>query len=349
MLIADASILWRLRLTGQVAAQPAGPRPPRRALDLKDYPLVDAVAQIDPGRSLASEIHFDPVGDPFLAQHVLKQRPVTPLAVSLEAMAEAAAILGEGKHVVGLRDVAAVKALRFYLDQILKARVGALRREDRVECRLTCDFRNRRGQLVQADQLHASAVVEVAESPPRLALPAPGLPPSEAQEVPFGDRDTPLRTGPALHWLRKIRLDLAGGWGEMIAALPQELGGERRAGRWLLPAAGLDACFVACGVYLWYHHKGVFSLPHAIGRLRLGRLPQAEEPCVVRLAFRGWKAGLAAPRCAVQFYAVRSGWFRHPRRRRLRCHAGIRRRALKSAAGVASRSVFLLSHPKRRP
>jgi hypothetical protein len=55
----------------------------------------------------------------------------------------------------------------------------------------------------------------------------------------------------------------------------------------VLPAALLDACFFASGIALWVMFKGVVAIPNGIREIRLGRLPQDGEKCVVKIVYRG--------------------------------------------------------------
>ncbi len=56
--------------------------------------LIDVVEQVDPGRSCAVQIKFDPVQDPFLSEHRLRDKPTLPMVVALEAFAEAGGAAG---------------------------------------------------------------------------------------------------------------------------------------------------------------------------------------------------------------------------------------------------------------
>ncbi|MFQ5990283.1 MAG: polyketide synthase dehydratase domain-containing protein, partial [Candidatus Methylomirabilales bacterium] len=91
--------------------------------------------------------------------------------------------------------------------------------------------------------------------------------------------------GPRFRCLRQVWMQSDGGWGRIIAPPLSELG-EKRGNGWIIPAAVLDACLVACGVFANTELK-VNQLPLAFKRLRIDRLPRAGEHCTVRLNLRG--------------------------------------------------------------
>jgi hypothetical protein len=54
-----------------------------------------------------------------------------------------------------------------------------------------------------------------------------------------------------------------------------------------MPSALLDACFFACGIVLWWKHRGVVAIPDGIERIDFGRLPRAGEKCLVHIQDHG--------------------------------------------------------------
>ena len=71
----------------------------------------------------------------------------------------------------------------------------------------------------------------------------------------------------------------------MVATDPSELAGSRVGDGWVLSPAALDACFFACGSFVWFRY-GVVAIPKQIDRILLGRQPIAEETCLVHLKLR---------------------------------------------------------------
>jgi hypothetical protein len=250
-----------------------------------DWPLIDAVTEIVPLRHLTAETHLDPAVDPFLVEHRLRQRPLVPAAVFLEMMAQAASLIAGGKRPVAVRDFAVVKAISFFSERSSQARVRATREGDRVVCRITSDFRNRQGHLVAQDRVHAHGIVELADTPLPAAPFAPE-PPPQWRDVTFLDRENAVYHGPLLRRLRQMHVEEDKAWGLLEAGRTADLGGRRRPDRWVVSPAMLDACFMACGVYLWLTRDRAIALPTGIGRLWLGRLPRPGEMCLLRVLLR---------------------------------------------------------------
>jgi hypothetical protein len=70
----------------------------------------------------------------------------------------------------------------------------------------------------------------------------------------------------------------------MVAPPVAEIGGPRT-GRWRIPTVPLDGCLVVCGIYA-RQALSLRQLPQAFGRVRLGRLPEAGEACLVHVELR---------------------------------------------------------------
>jgi hypothetical protein len=154
-----------------------------------------------------------------------------------------------------------------------------------VRCRLTSDFHNRRGQLVQKNRLHFSAVLEVSEQPSTLAQ-AGGAEPAEWFDVVYPSRDAPMYHGPPLRLLKRAAVEGSKGWGEIQLPAENDLAGSRNAAGWLTPSAAIDACFYACGVYTWVRSEGGVTIPDRLTKLRFGRPPRASERTTVHLVCR---------------------------------------------------------------
>ena len=185
--------------------------------------LIERVVACDPGRGATAEIRLHPLEDPFLTEHRLRGRPTLPLVVALEAFAETARLAGtDGQAVVGFRDVEITDAVRFFTDEPTEIRVTAEMTESGVRCRLTHDFRNRRGQMVQKDRLHFSGVVERAERPATIEAKPPQLP-AELFEVDYPENDEVFYHGPPLRLLKRIKVSSTGAVGEICLPSTNEL------------------------------------------------------------------------------------------------------------------------------
>jgi hypothetical protein len=270
--------------------------------------LLDDVLEITPPRSLLAQFRLNPTVDPFLREHHFKKRPILPVVIAIEAFAEAAALLNGGEHTVrGLHSVEIHSALRFFTDRPINARVSAEQTADGIACRLTSDFCNRMGKLVEQDRVHFAGIVECREGEPAGGpvlsghVPPVGIPndwddvlyhgaDKEAAGNPAGrgvvdirKRETHLFHGPPLRCLRQVKYDSTGGWGRILVPEKETLAGRRRGNDWIVTPAVLDACFLACGVWLWVHGDGTTGMPQGLGSLQLGRHPRQGEVCHVRL------------------------------------------------------------------
>ncbi|MGH2544527.1 MAG: phosphopantetheine-binding protein, partial [Ardenticatenaceae bacterium] len=86
------------------------------AMEQPNFPFVEEVVAFTPGESLVARCTLDPIRFPFLRDHTLGRSvsvtdrtltglPVMPLTMSMELMAEAAATLMPGLHLVGMHEV----------------------------------------------------------------------------------------------------------------------------------------------------------------------------------------------------------------------------------------------------
>ncbi len=84
----------------------------------RSFPLLGTVNELDPGQKLVAVRRLDPQEDWFLQEHALGGRvsgtdatlrpiSVVPLTISMEILAEAAAVLTPGKMLVGMREIQA--------------------------------------------------------------------------------------------------------------------------------------------------------------------------------------------------------------------------------------------------
>ena len=152
------------------AASPAQPAA-AQAVELPP-PLIRNLRTTETG--WLADLPLNPTSDPFLVEHLLRGRPLLPVVVGLEALAETAAA-ASGLKAVGFRSVDMIDGLLFHSDQPVVARVRTTRRDDgHFDCELTCDFRNRAGGLIKPDRLYLRATVVVAHPAAGTGQPAAG-------------------------------------------------------------------------------------------------------------------------------------------------------------------------------
>jgi hypothetical protein len=271
-------------VAGEKKPAASGPAPTAEGISTAGRPLIAAVEKRHDG-SLEAKVLFDPETDPFLRHHRLRGKPILPGMAAVETLAEAAALWKPGATVVGLRDVEIVNALMFQ-GQPVAATVSVSPVEGGLACTLSSELRDRKHRLIQADRLHAKAIVELGDRPPDITTPPPGQPHAGWFPNRYPD-DALLYHGAPLRYLKQCFYQYDGGWGKIIAPPLAELAGPRSASGWIFPVAVLDACVVTCGSFVFLQFGGQLEVPHGFARLRIVRQPNEGETCVVRVYFRG--------------------------------------------------------------
>jgi hypothetical protein len=270
----------------EIASEPAADRASVAfGGDRTGWPLIRDPHWRD-GKTFVAGVPLDPAADRFLTQHRLRDKPLLPLVIQLEAMAEAAACLAPDRRITAFVDVSSAAWLHFPSAKPLEARIETTPCDRRVACRFVSDFHNRQGQLVIRDRLHATATVETGDPPQTLSDPRPALPP-EMRETVFQDQQAALFRGTALQCVRQVELEENGGVGLIDVPPITEIGGPNRPGRWIFHPAVLDACFCACGMHARRMDEQSVPLPWGVARLRLGCEPRVGERCVLWFRFRG--------------------------------------------------------------
>ncbi|MBW3541522.1 MAG: acyltransferase domain-containing protein [Planctomycetes bacterium] len=254
------------------------------------HPLLDAIIEHEPGRSLLAESRLDPVADVFLAQHRFKERPMLPVVATLEALAEAAAALaGDGRRVAALGEIEILNGLRFLTDEPQTARIrAAMQADGRIASEFTCDLRNRKGQVLLKDKPYLRANVSLADSSAASTRSIfPRRMPESWTTCWYPEEDVVIWHDEPFRCLREIAVEGDEAWGRLLAPDPGDLAGRRGERGWIMPSALLDACFFACGIVLWWKHRGVVAIPDGIEAVRLGRTPRSGEACLVHITDRG--------------------------------------------------------------
>jgi malonyl CoA-acyl carrier protein transacylase/NAD(P)-dependent dehydrogenase (short-subunit alcohol dehydrogenase family) len=250
------------------------------------YPLLaNAVHTKHTSRELAS-LELDPLTEPFLIEHRLDDRPLLPVVVGMELLAEAAA-RAAGARVTALCNLQAVNGLRFFQDRAQTVQVScAAGQANHYHCELTADFLSRDGKLIESQRPYLRADVEVSSQPVTLAATMNPMSSGEWQAVDYAARGAKFYLGPPLRALKQIKLGTQVLWGRIFPPMLQELAGTRRsADGWIVPSAALDACLYAVGLLAWMQIRPGPSLPFSFGRIALGRLPHPGEACVVEVKF----------------------------------------------------------------
>lgn len=233
-------------------------------------------------------IPLDPVSDPFLAEHRLDDRPLLPIVVGIELLAEAGCQkLGSGNG-ISISNIEAYNGLKFFSDDPQTVHVGSNQvHNGEVQCTLSADFLSRNGKLVEADRRYLGGkvgLIDLDRHDFRKAVKAPG---GEWHPVKYPKPGSKFYLGPALQRLRKIKIVGQKAWGKIIAPATVELAGPRISGEgWLVPSAAMDACLFTTGLLAWFSIKPGSALPAGIGELVVGRMPAWGEPCLVESTFK---------------------------------------------------------------
>jgi enediyne polyketide synthase len=133
-LLADTEALGRVAMHGRLGEPAADPEP---APEIRGR-FLETTRVYCPGVELVADAKFSPRTDPYLADHRIDGLMVLPLAMALEAMAQAASVLAGRplRRLAGARMDAPVVLLPG--DQETTLRICALRRADAVETVLRC-------------------------------------------------------------------------------------------------------------------------------------------------------------------------------------------------------------------
>ena len=134
ILLADPEAPGRVAMHGRLGEPAADPDP---APEIRGR-FLEATRVYYPGVELVADTRFSPRTDPYLADHHIDGLMVLPLAIALEAMAQAASVLAGRplRQLAGARMDAPVVLLPG--DQETTLRICALRRADAVETVLRC-------------------------------------------------------------------------------------------------------------------------------------------------------------------------------------------------------------------
>jgi acyl transferase domain-containing protein/NAD(P)-dependent dehydrogenase (short-subunit alcohol dehydrogenase family) len=247
-------------------------------------PLVERVEKT--GAGLTGTIQFDPTNDPFLIDHRMQGRPFLPAAINVEALAEIASAINPNLSVVRLRNVTMVQGLRFHTDRQQAARVQAtVNGQGVVECRVSAEFCDRKGRVIEADRTLAEGTVELAEHATPGNLPKPGEPPFGWFPMEYR-KDAHVFHGPRFRGLKGLFCQRDGGFGRIVVQPAAELAGQRGGQGWVVPPGMLDACLVGCGAYTYWMFEKRSEIPHSFRLLELHRPPREGEECVLRVYFR---------------------------------------------------------------
>jgi hypothetical protein len=231
---------------------------------------------------------LDAAVDPFLIEHRLEGHPLLPIAVGVELLAEAAQAADGRRRAHEILHVEALHPVRVEpgRPQTLKVRTRTVA-PALVECELLGDFHTRDGRLVEPDRVYLRGTVKLGNGSPVVESFRPKPAAGVWQTVEYPAADARFYLGPPLRSLRKVQAGEGRLWGRIIAPALGDLAGRGRlADGWIVPSAALDACLFATGILAWRQLEPGVALPASFGRIRLGRLPDHGEACLVETRLR---------------------------------------------------------------
>ncbi|HBE70307.1 MAG TPA: hypothetical protein DDW52_19335 [Planctomycetaceae bacterium] len=256
------------------------------------HPLLSSPVQIN-DRAHEYKITVNPARDPFLTEHVLDGRPLLPIAVAAEILAEAGEA-ASGRKATRLQNLTAVSALKFFHDGQQELSVRADRRgeidfgrnADEYQCELASQFVGRTG--IASSQLRCNFTSDVIVSDKdNNSMRITHLDQGDAckwQRAGYPQPKDKFYVGWSLQKLRKYSFVHDGLIGKIVAPILIELAGNRKdTSHWRIPSAALDACLFATGIFAWNRIRPGVALPARIDRLSLGRRPRPGEACEVHL------------------------------------------------------------------
>ncbi len=233
---------------------------------------------------------LNPVSDPFLTEHCLKGRPLLPMVIMMELLAEGVSIVQKGRRPTGLRDLEIATSMKFPTDTPCEVKIACTRLPDgSVGAELVSDFHSRSGKLVSSNRLLAKALIDFEEtqSDQELGerLDRAMLKTLDWQSVNYPVQGSDFYVGAPLRCLRKYALDPEKKciWGRISAPSFGELAGPQRdVTFWLTPSAVFDAMLFTSGILAWNCVRPGVALPQRFEQIEFHRLPRLAEVCWVR-------------------------------------------------------------------
>jgi hypothetical protein len=204
-----------------------------------------------------------------LAHHVYKGTPLLPAAALLNIFVEGSERLGRSVPAV-LEKFQFINGVRCFTAAPQKLQAVLHRVDGGWECRLTQEFCNRAGQVLDPARLcctaHAPAEHPAFDDWGWQSSPATGW-----RTVHFRAGNS-NRMGPSLQGLKRLNLQSDRGWGEIVAAAETPWKSDSTA-PWRFSPGVLDAALVACNMWVFTQRPGTMQIPLGMRRIWLGHNP----------------------------------------------------------------------------
>ena len=251
-------------------------------------PLVQQLPEQSDGIVSGNAI-LNPVTDPFLKEHRLRDRPLLPMVIMTELLLEGAAIARKKWNSLVLQDFEIATSLKFPTDapcevQVIANPLG----KDQFATELRADFRARNGKLVTASRLYAKGTVRfdaAAGQRSEQNEDRPVLAKVEWLKPTYPEASSVFYVGNPFRCLKNFAIDESERviWGQIAAPSYGEFAGaERDVAGWLSPSAILDATLYTSGILGWKCVRPGVMLPQKVTRMVFLRRPRPAETCLVR-------------------------------------------------------------------
>jgi hypothetical protein len=215
-------------------------------------------------------VEIDPTADAILFDHVYKGTPLFPAAAILEIFAETLECAGRTQPPAILEDFQFVNGIRCFTDAPQKLQARLVPTPHGFNCRLTQEFCNRAGKVIDPERLCCSARAPLA--PPAFDDWPWQTPAAAGWRTVHYQAGHSNRLGPSLRGLQRLLIQSDGGWGEILA-LPEAGWKADTAATWRFSPGVLDAALVACNLWIFTQRPGAMQLPISMRRIWLGDGP----------------------------------------------------------------------------
>jgi hypothetical protein len=230
-------------------------------------------------------VTLDPSQDRFLLDHRQYGKPILPAVMGAQLLFEAAKAACASDGIRELRHFLVHRPVAFPTSAARQLRIEVCRLEDGgLKAEVFCAVTNAQGINADSERVHLEGQLFVGK--PQADVPAFEQPPLPFYPTTYPE-NSPLWHGASFRTLTGLFLDRSGGWGSLVAPDPATLAAPRRADGWPVPAALLDGCLMACGIYSFVMCGKRMEIPRRFDRLRLLADPVVGEACTVRLRFIG--------------------------------------------------------------
>lgn len=243
--------------------------------------------QVEADQTIIGHAELNPITDPFLKEHRLRDRPLLPMVIMVELLLEGAAVAKNNWRSLVLEDFEIATSLKFPTDAPCAVEVFAKEIADgQLTTELRADFHSRAGKLVSANRLYAKGNVQFGlDVSVTSSRDLPKLAGVHWHKPVYPDATSVFYVGNPFRCLKRFAIDESNQiiYGQIIAPSIGELAGaERDVAGWLTPSAILDATLYTSGILGWKCVRPGVMLPQRVKKMTFLRRPRPAETCLVQ-------------------------------------------------------------------